>query len=93
VKSDPGAPEPLGVTLGPDGINIAVFSAHASAMHFCLFDETGEHEIARIALEGKTGDVFHGSLSGIAAGARYGFRADGPFEPARGHRFDVPMPR
>jgi glycogen debranching enzyme GlgX/4-alpha-glucanotransferase len=89
VKSGPGAPEPLGVTLTEQGINIAVFSAHASAMHFCLFDETGEHEIARIALEGRTGDVFHGAIEGIAAGARYGLRADGPFDPARGQRFDV----
>jgi glycogen debranching enzyme GlgX/4-alpha-glucanotransferase len=89
VKSAPGAPEPLGVTLNEDGVNVAVFSAHASAIYFCLFDESGDHEVARIALEGRTGDVFHGAISGVAAGARYGFRADGPFEPQNGHRFDV----
>ena len=89
MRSGPGAPEPLGVTLTEEGINVAVFSAHASAIHFCLFDESGDHEIARIALEGRTGDVFHGSVAGVVAGARYGFRADGPFAPEQGHRFDV----
>jgi glycogen debranching enzyme GlgX/4-alpha-glucanotransferase len=89
VKSGPGAPEPLGVSLTEEGINIAVFSAHASAIYCCLFDEKGENETARIALEGKTGDIFHGSIEGIVAGARYGLRADGLFEPTRGHRFDL----
>jgi glycogen debranching enzyme GlgX/4-alpha-glucanotransferase len=89
VNAGPGAPEPLGVTLTDEGINIAVFSAHAEAIHFCLFDETGDREIARIALAGRTGDVFHGAIEGVSAGARYGFRADGPFAPERGHRFDA----
>jgi glycogen debranching enzyme GlgX/4-alpha-glucanotransferase len=89
MKSGPGAPEPLGVTLTDDGINVAVFSAHAEAIHFCLFDESGAQEIARIALEGRTGDIFHASIAGVAANARYGLRVDGPFEPERGHRFDV----
>jgi glycogen debranching enzyme GlgX/4-alpha-glucanotransferase len=89
VKSGPGAPEPLGVSLIETGVNVAVFSAHASAVYFCLFDESGAHEIARIALEGRTGDIFHASLEGVAAGARYGIRVDGPFAPERGHRFDI----
>ena len=44
MRSGPGAPEPLGVPLTEEGINVAVFSAHASAIHFCLFDESGDHE-------------------------------------------------
>ena len=30
-----GMPEPLGVTPTGDGVNVAVFSAHASAIEFC----------------------------------------------------------
>ena len=37
----PGSPEPLGVTPGPDGANVAVFSAHATAIELCLFDASG----------------------------------------------------
>jgi glycogen operon protein len=88
VTDSPGAPEPLGVTLTEDGVNVAVFSANAEAMDFCLYDETGRLEVARSRLDARTGDVFHGAIDGVRAGARYGFRASGPFEPNRGHRFD-----
>jgi glycogen operon protein len=89
VKSGPGAPEPLGVTLTNEGVNVAVFSANARALYFCLFDEAGDREIARIPLEARTGDIFHAAIEGVVEGARYGFRADGAFAPEEGHRFDV----
>jgi len=34
----PGKPYPLGATLTPEGVNFAVFSAHATAVQVCLFD-------------------------------------------------------
>ncbi|MCB8874510.1 glycogen debranching protein GlgX [Acidisoma silvae] len=83
-----GLPEPLGVTLTESGINIAVFSAHATAIEFCLFDETGETEIERILLPARTFNSFHGEIAGIGAGARYGLRAYGPWAPQDGHRFN-----
>lgn len=84
-----GSPEPLGVSLNHDGINVAVVSHDASAIFFCLFDETGRHEIARLKLPRRSGDVFHGHISGIRPGALYGLRADGAFDPARGLKFNV----
>jgi glycogen operon protein len=84
----PGSPEPLGLTLVPGGANVAVFSAHASAIELCLFDAAGRAETARIALPERTGDVFHGFIAGIAAGQRYGLRAFGPYDPRHGHRFN-----
>ena len=83
-----GKPEPLGVTLDADGINIAVFSAHATAIELCLFDEAGEVETGRILLPARSFDVFHGHIGGIGAGARYGLRAYGPWAPHDGHRFN-----
>jgi glycogen debranching enzyme len=83
-----GRPEPWGVTLVEGGINVAVFARNASQILFCLFDEKGEKEVARFLLPERTGDVHHGFIRGVRAGARYGLRADGPFEPARGHRYD-----
>ena len=83
-----GDPEPLGVTLSGDGINVAVFSAFAEAMEICLFDETGTREVERIRLPDRTGDVFHGHIAGIGQGARYGLRAHGPYDPHAGHRFN-----
>ncbi|MCW6508711.1 glycogen debranching protein GlgX [Lichenifustis flavocetrariae] len=83
-----GRSEPRGVTVEGSGINVAVFSANAEAIAFCLFDETGTHEVERIRLPGRTGDVFHGHIDGIGPGARYGLRAFGPFRPDAGHRFN-----
>ncbi|HEX3982265.1 MAG TPA: glycogen debranching enzyme GlgX, partial [Acidisoma sp.] len=83
-----GRPEPLGVSLTGDGINIAVFSANATAIELCLFDETGDAEVERILLPARSFDIFHGAISGIPVGARYGLRAYGPWAPAEGHRFN-----
>ena len=81
-----GDPEILGATLSGNGVNVAVFSANASAIEFCLFD--GEREIRRVRLRGRTGDVFHDHVPDVAVGARYGLRAHGPYHPAEGHRFN-----
>ncbi len=83
-----GCPEPLGVALDADGINIAVFSANATAIELCLFDEKGEVEVERVLLPARTDNVFHGHIGGISVGARYGLRAYGPWEPEKGHRFN-----
>lgn len=84
----PGWIEPLGVSLTPEGINIAVFSTYATAIEFCLFDETGEREIERILLPSRAYDIFHGAIGGIKPGMRYGLRAYGPWAPEEGHRFN-----
>ncbi|WP_371717112.1 glycogen debranching protein GlgX [Ancylobacter sp. TS-1] len=78
----------MGVTADASGVNVAVFSAHAERIEFCLFDAAGEVEIARIALPERTGDIFHGHVAGVPAGARYGLRAVGPWAPEQGHRFN-----
>ncbi|MBX3714877.1 MAG: glycogen debranching protein GlgX [Burkholderiales bacterium] len=88
-RPGPGSPEPLGVSLAAGGANVAVHSAHATAIELCLFDAAGERETERIALPERTGDVFHGFVPGVTAGARYGLRAHGPWAPAEGHRFNA----
>ncbi len=87
-RADAGSPEPLGVTPERGGANVAVFSAHATAIEVCLFDPAGESERERIALPERTGDVFHGFIPGVAAGDRYGLRARGPWDLRSGHRFN-----
>lgn len=85
----PGRPHPLGVTPDETGVNVAVGTRHATRVLFCLFDDTGTREVARIPLPERTGDVVHGHIAGIRAGARYGLRVEGPFEPRAGHRFNA----
>ena len=80
------SPEPLGVTLAGDGVNVAVASTTAEAIWFCVFDQGAER---RVPLTERTGDVWHAHVPGVAAGALYGLRADGKWDPAAGHRFNA----
>jgi glycogen debranching enzyme GlgX/4-alpha-glucanotransferase len=89
VQALAGSPAPLGVTLQDDGVNAAVYSCYATQIDFCLFDETGARETARIALPERSGDVWHGFVPGVRAGARYGLRAHGEWSPRDGHRFNA----
>ncbi len=83
-----GEPWPLGAHWNGSGVNIAVFSAHATAIDLCLFDASGEEELARLRLPRRSDDVFHGFVQGIGPGQVYGLRAEGLWEPLAGHRFN-----
>ena len=82
-----GQPATLGSTLTKLGADFTLFSANAEKVELCLFDEQGQRERERIALW-RTGDLWHVSVNGIAAGQRYGYRVHGPYDPANGHRFN-----
>lgn len=83
-----GRPWPLGVTVDGSGINVAVFSAHAQGIDLCLFNETESTESERIPLPFRDGDVWHAHVSDVKAGARYGLRASGEYDPLTGLRFN-----
>ena len=84
-----GLPYPLGATPSNDGVNFALFSAHATGVDLCLFDETGNEERERIALPEYTDEVWHVFVKGLKPGAVYGYRVHGPYEPENGHRFNA----
>lgn len=83
---------PMGATCikwgGQEGVNFAVFSRHAERIEVCLYDETGQQETARFTLPSCTNGVWHGFVPGLGVGQLYGLRAHGPYQPARGHRFN-----
>jgi isoamylase len=83
-----GLPHPLGATWGGKGVNFALFSAHASRVEICLFDEEGKRETARIDLPEYTNEIWHGFVPEVGPGAIYGYRVHGPYEPDQGHRFN-----
>ena len=82
----PGRPAPLGATWDGEGTNFALYSSAAEAVDVCLFDDAGRE--TRVPLEESTFHVWHGYLPQIGPGTRYGFRVDGPFDPAAGLRFN-----
>src|SRR5688500_1827941 len=85
----PGSPSPLGATWDGAGVNFAIFSAHATAVDLCLFDTASDRlESVSLPLQERTDCVWHGYLPGARPGLLYGFRIDGPWDPARGLRFN-----
>lgn len=82
-----GSPARLGADVHADGVDFAVYSAHAEQIEICLFDEA-DRETDRFALDGRDGDIHFGRIEGIGSGARYGLRADGAYDPGRGFWFD-----
>ncbi|MEL6879912.1 MAG: glycogen debranching enzyme, partial [Cyanobacteria bacterium J06607_10] len=87
VEVWPGRPHPLGATWQGEGTNFALFSENATAVILCLFDTAGRE--TRVPLSQVTNYVWHGFLPGIKPGQQYSFRVDGPYQPQKGHRFNV----
>jgi len=90
-KTKPGRPLPLGATTTPEGVNFSVFSRNATSLTLVLFDKANEEPIAEILLHpeiNKTGEIWHILVLGMDRSLRYGYRADGPFDPkGDGHWF------
>ena len=81
----PGSMFPLGAVPVDGGANFAVASG-ADAVHLCLFDEAGTE--SRVGLTEYDAGVWHGFVAGVAPGQAYGYRMTGPYEPARGLRYN-----
>ena len=84
----PGAPFPRGATWDGEGVNFALFSEYATRVELCLFDRTGRREVQRIELREQTDLIWHCYLPDARPGLLYGYRVHGPYDPARGHRFN-----
>jgi len=82
----PGSHQDLGATWSHDATNFAVFSPEATSVWVCLFDDD-DHEV-RHQLTERTLGIWHGAIPGVPVGQRYGFRADGPWLPDSGRRFN-----
>ena len=83
---------PLGATVLGEGVNFSVFSRQASRVDLLLFDDAAAaHPTRVIELDARTHRTYHywhAFVPGIRAGQIYAYRADGPFDPGRGLRFD-----
>lgn len=80
-------PATLGARPDKSGTEFAVWSSRAGKIELCLFD-AADREIKRLPMARGEDGVFQLHAKGIKAGARYGYRADGDYDPARGLWFD-----
>ncbi len=78
----------MGASFTGDGVNFAVFSAHAEKIELCLFSADGRKELVRIPFRERDGDIWHMHVGGLTFGTVYGYRAHGPYAPEQGHRFN-----
>jgi len=79
---------PLGATITRDSIRFAAWSSSARRLWVSIFDDTGSREIDRLELQPEGEGVHVLFVTGLAAGTRYGLRADGDYAPERGLWFD-----
>jgi isoamylase len=77
-------PYPLGVSVRDGRANVAVYTATADQVEFCVFDDSGHEQ--RTVLTDRTGHVFHGLVEDVRPGTKYGLRVHGPWNPAAGLR-------
>ncbi len=87
-RVEEGRPFPQGATWNGLGVNFALFSANATKVELCIFDDKGETELQRIQLPEYTNEIWHGFLPDARPGTVYGYRVHGPYEPENGHRFN-----
>ncbi len=87
-RIEEGNQDPLGASWTGDGVNFALFSAHATRVELCFFDGKGRGETARYVLPCCTNQVWHGFVRDARPGQLYGYRVHGPHDPASGHRFN-----
>lgn len=88
IKTWNGRAYPLGATVDEWGVNFALFSANATRVELCLFDKNGIKETARYELPVRENNIWHIYLEGVKEGQIYGYRVYGPYEPAKGKRFN-----
>ena len=78
---------PLGVTSTAAGGELRVWSANATAMELCLYDERDANWlVSAVAMQRGDDDVWSAQSPALVPGARYSVRASGPTGPT--HRFD-----
>ncbi len=92
-KISPGTTYPLGASITYDGVNFSVHSKSCSSMELLLFDDVEDRKPARVIpldpARHRTFHYWHVLVEGLKAGQIYAFRADGPFLPEHGLRFDA----
>ena len=83
---------PLGATLVPGGTNFSVFAKYSTSAQLLLFDDVDAPNPSQVIdldpRANRTYHYWHVFVPGVTAGQIYGYRVAGPFDPARGLRFD-----
>jgi isoamylase len=87
-----GSSAPLGATPSPDGVNFSIFSKYATGVELLFFDRADDSRPSRVVridpAVNRTYHYWHVFVPDAVPGQIYGYRVYGPYDPARGLRFD-----
>ncbi len=87
-----GRSAPLGAKFSPSGTNFSLYSREAIGVDLLLFDHDDGARPSRIIpfdpVANRTYFYWHAFIPGIVPGQLYAYRVYGPFDPAKGLRFD-----
>src|SRR5690242_3008417 len=85
-------PLPYGAILHDGGVQFVIFSRWATGMRVLLYNHVSDRDPIDILHfhpdTDRWGDMWSLFVPGLSAGQLYHLQADGPYEPAQGHRFD-----
>lgn len=92
ITFKPGKPLPQGTQCTEKGVNFSVFTRNGTAITIDFFEHPDDAD-AYVSYSfdphiNKTGDIWHVFVEGLAPGALYLYRVDGPFRPSEGFRFN-----
>ena len=83
---------PYGALVHDRGVQFVVFSRNATAMRLLFYEDVAASEPSEvITFDPKTdrwGDIWSVFVPSVGPGQLYHLQADGPFDPAAGHRFN-----
>lgn len=86
-----GSAIPLGATAKQKGVNFALFSKNATAVHLCLFNNENPEihkEIVFDENKNRTGHVWHVYIENLPESFEYAYRLDGVYDVKGGYLFD-----
>lgn len=91
IKYRRGHVLPFGATMVPNGVNFSIYSSAATSCILVLFGKNAGQPFAEIPFpkEFMIGNVYSMIVFDLDfESLEYGYRMDGPYDPAAGHRFD-----
>ena len=87
-----GRGAPLGATVADGGVNFSVFSRNALGVELMLFDRDDASRPSQVITldpaANRTYHYWHAFVPAVRPGQLYGYRVQGPYDPANGNRFD-----
>jgi isoamylase len=92
IDDTTGRSSPLGATVYPGGVNFSIYSRSATGVELVFFNREEDAQPSRLIpidpVTNRTYHYWHVFVPDVRPGQLYGYRVQGPFDPAGGQRFD-----